>query len=502
MEFDDIQLAAYDKVKIEWIKRVSQSSAGIVALVNQYRQKDDCLLRSMHCGSFNFSIRLHWDDGQGDWLIRFPIPGKSMYLDEKVQREAAVMKYVAKETNIPIPAVIAYGSSAENPTGLGPFIIMKWIEGRKMSELLREESDDPKESVLDPTLDPTVLKTLYGQMADILLELWKLDFEKIGSLSIGSEPIIDGPPLTLETNELIRTSGLNGCAPQRMYDSSMDYLASLLQLQDTHLDQQRNSVYDSEDYRQKYACRHLMKAIALQFIANDERGPFKLFSDDLGPGNVLVNDSLEVVAVIDWEFCYAAPPQFSSSIPWWLLLQQPYVLLNELGPDAFLDAFIPKANIFLQVLEEREISREIAQKSVRLSSHMRRSLEDRSAWFMLACRMTGSVDLIYWDLLDEFCWGTRASVAERVYTLTSTPEMHEGREDLVRLKMRQLQEYYEDLGEGSDVAYEPEQFQGPNVKIERSYHMDRATNQRFLEGVLAGLTIGVGASLLVRWYRS
>ncbi|KAJ5096309.1 hypothetical protein NUU61_005665 [Penicillium alfredii] len=132
MDFDDISLDEFDKLKQDW---------GICEPTSRYRHRDDCLLHSMHCGSFNFSFRLYWDDGAEDWLIRFPLPGKSMILDEKVCREALLMQYVANNTSIPVPRVIAYGAASENPTGLGSFLIMTWIEGKKMSDLLRKEGD-------------------------------------------------------------------------------------------------------------------------------------------------------------------------------------------------------------------------------------------------------------------------------------------------------------------------------------------------------------------------
>ncbi|KAL4920492.1 hypothetical protein BDW62DRAFT_198805 [Aspergillus aurantiobrunneus] len=105
-----------------------------------------------------------------------------MFLDEKLYREAVLVEYIAAETKIPVPRVIAVGTAAENPTGLGPFIIMSWIEGKRMSEVLRAENDNRKVNILNPALDIATLKTLYGQMAEILLELWGLDFDRIGSL--------------------------------------------------------------------------------------------------------------------------------------------------------------------------------------------------------------------------------------------------------------------------------------------------------------------------------
>lgn len=249
MDFDDLRLAHFDHIQNDWAKLCSSSGAAVGELADRYRNRDDCLLLSMHCGSFNLSFRCHWDDGGEDWLARFPIPGNSMFPEEKVYREAVLMDYIARETTIPVPKVICHGKAADNPTGLGPFIIMTWADGKEMSDVLREKNDDPKTGALDPAVDPTMLRRLYGEMAGVLLELWELDFDEIGSLgsSISSgEPVIDGRPLTQEMNETIRTTGIPDCFPQRTYQSSADYMLSLLELQSIHIEQQRNSVSSSQ----------------------------------------------------------------------------------------------------------------------------------------------------------------------------------------------------------------------------------------------------------------
>ncbi|KAL4935624.1 hypothetical protein BDV06DRAFT_124335 [Aspergillus oleicola] len=296
-------------------------------------------------------------------------------------------------------------------------------------------------------------------MAEVLLELWKLDFDKIGCLGkeVNGQIAVTGRPLTRELNELIRVSGLSSdCTPQRAYYTPTEYIASLLQLQSTQLEKQRNSVYNSQGCREKYTCRYLMKAIGPSFIPSEDHGPFKLFCDDFHPGNVLVDDSLRIVGVLDWEFSYAAPSQFASAIPWWLLLQRPDSLVDDVGSATFLKTFLPKAAIFIEALEERETARGLDNHG-QLSVRMRQSIEDRSVWFTLACHMVSSVDLLYWNLLDEYCWGPRTCIADRVHSITTTPKLHKGREDLVCSKIKRLQDYYQELSEEHDVEYEPEE---------------------------------------------
>lgn len=162
--------------------------------------------------------------------------------------------------------------------------------------------------------------------------------------------------------------------------------------------------------------------------------------------------------IIDWEFCYAAPAQFAGSIPWWLLLERPHRIIYNSGIKAFFEDFLPKADLFLQCMEAKETGLGIDPFEHVLSVRMRQSIQDRSAWFNMACRMVPSVDMIYWDLLDEYCGGPRKSIAERVYNTTTTPEMHKAREDFVKVKIKQLQQYYAELGDETVVSYEEERF--------------------------------------------
>ena len=146
-------------------------------------------------------------------------------------------------------------------------------------------------------------------------------------------------------------------ALQPVFHSSADYISSLLQQQSINPEKQRNAIPGAEDGRLKFTVRHMMKSIALNFISrfDDHHGPFRLFSDDLCPHNGARGESiLQVTAVINWEFCYAAPAQFAGSISWWLLLQRPHEIMNDTDCDPFLAHYIPQAEIFLQLLEEKE----------------------------------------------------------------------------------------------------------------------------------------------------
>lgn len=393
-------------------------SQGICDLANKYRRRSDGRILFLHYDTFNVTARVHWDDNGRDWLIRFTLPGKSSLMDDKVQTEAAAMKYVSTNTPIPVPRVIAHGSAKENPMGLGAFIIMTWVEGRKMSDILHNENDGNAEE------NQQTIERLYEQMAEILIELWKLNFERIGSFghnAMTGKIAVDRRPFARAVNEVMRVCEL-GDHPSlsRTYNSASDYILMLLELQYKHLRRHHGAMGETASYQEQYAARHLMKAIAPNFLSLGENyGPFKLFAEGFSPDHILVDENLQVTGVVNWEFCYSAPVQFASTIPCWLLPQTPDRMIESQGHASFIEAYLPKADLFLRVLERQE-NRRGQDSDGQLSTRMRRSIEDNSAWFNLACRSVTCMNVIYWNLLDEYCWGPRSSVGERAHATTST----------------------------------------------------------------------------------
>jgi hypothetical protein len=136
------------------------------------------------------------------------VTGVVPFPDEKVQYEVATMRHVATHTTIPIPHIYHYGTAAENPTGLGSFIIMDYIDHHEnMSRALL----DPKRPIderpeLNPNIPEEKLELLYGQMANILLQLSALRFPRIGSLVEDREQNVsrvEGRPLTANMMDLV-----------------------------------------------------------------------------------------------------------------------------------------------------------------------------------------------------------------------------------------------------------------------------------------------------------
>ena len=70
---------------------------------------------------------MKFQDG-GSAIIRFPKPGATMFPEEKVRNEVAAIRYIQEHTSVPVPSILHWGTKEESPLGLGPFIIMEYID--------------------------------------------------------------------------------------------------------------------------------------------------------------------------------------------------------------------------------------------------------------------------------------------------------------------------------------------------------------------------------------
>lgn len=232
-----------------------------------------------------------------------------------------------------------------------------------------------------------------------------------------------------------------------------------------HLQQlsyQRNqAVKSGDDFRRKYIARlgsemlpsykasaHLLSRQLFRKVAAERRlvspdtnmGPFKLWCDDFRPVNILINEHNRIVGVVDWEFTYAAPTEFTYSPPWWLLLAMP-----EEWPQGLNDwaaKYEPRLEMFLLVMEAKErnfIEEGRLDQSQVLSRHMRRSWETGDFWVAYAARKSWAFDGIYWRSLDKLFFGNDGdSIKDRLILLPSNQAA--AMEGFVERKMQEKEE--------------------------------------------------------------
>ncbi|OAG39016.1 hypothetical protein AYO21_06736 [Fonsecaea monophora] len=208
--------------------------------------------------------------------------------------------------------------------------------------------------------------------------------------------------------------------PTNTFATATDYVMALARSHMAHLRTQHNDAVENEaDCRKKYVARCLFLKIAKSFPNVHDRGPFRLICDDLRPSNVIIDEKLNLRCVIDWEFTYAAPADFTCCSPWWLLL------------------YLPLHAAFLQALKETEDKESrcgALSESQRLSGEMARFLQNGTFWFCLAATSSFAFDDIYWRFIDSGFYGEFTCLEERIGLLTAEEQV--SLEEFVRLKVQ------------------------------------------------------------------
>ncbi|KAJ5249862.1 hypothetical protein N7489_000272 [Penicillium chrysogenum] len=389
MDFDSLAKQQSDRIFQVWIQNLLRNSPENLAgkLASRHCHGTPMTALRLPNGAFNICYRVTFENGHRV-LVRFTALGRVIARNEKVEDEVAIMGYVAQHTTIPVPHVLGYGKCV-----VGPYIVMSFIEGNPLSGYLRDSSQEIV--TLSSDIPMSVLKRAYFGMAEVLLELSKPTFPSIGA---------------------IRQDESGGWIV-----NAADYFEELARQHFHHLEFQRNdAVTDEADCRKKYIARCLFRRISRQ-ISKHCSGPFRLYCDDLRPDNVLVDPSRLIVAgVIDWEFAYAAPVEFTYAAPWWLLLERPEDWEPDL--DQFMVRFMPRFHTFLEALQDceaRKIKDGSLLQSQRLSTAMENSLETGLFWICLASRHSSMFDEIYWSFIDQRFFGLLTTIDDRLCLLSA-----------------------------------------------------------------------------------
>ncbi|KAJ0415132.1 phosphotransferase enzyme family protein [Aspergillus carlsbadensis] len=416
-----------------WLRYLSQQMPSLVLqLASQHRPGHAASTASeLTTGTLNMSCFVTFEDGISV-VVRFPILDRSQFRAERADNEISVMSYLARATIVPVPHVLGAGF-----WGCGPYIVTQYIPARRLSSHIN--------SSLAVDALTRELRRGYHCMARLTLELSKQTFPCIGALNQDTDGkwTISKRPLTLNMNELIRGGNFPpDMFPSKTFATASEYFTELATQHLHHLWYQRNdAILDADDCRKKYIARCLFRRIASTI--DTEPGPFRLYSDELRPSNVLVsaaeNADFSVAAVIDWGFAYVAPNEFTYAAPWWLISDSLESWSTKLPQ--FACRYVPYLNLFLRILsacEDNDIKKGLLDVSQRLSDRMANSFHNGLFWFCLAARNSYLLDEIYWTFLDTRYFGPLRSLDDRLSYL-SVDEV-EGLDRFVMLKMTHASE--------------------------------------------------------------
>ncbi|CAI7591381.1 unnamed protein product [Penicillium palitans] len=291
---------------------------------------------------------------------------------------------------------------------------------RSMGDLLeapgRQVGQRP---VLNPDLEPARLEALYGKLASIVLSLSTLSMNRIGSLHKNEDSTWEvlHRPLSYSMNEIVQLGTLpRSKLPTTTYDKASSYFEALAELHILHLGSQRNEAdiledmpddILADDFRRKFVARFLFRKLVRvqeqrKQRLSHENGPFPVWCDDFRPENVLVDEAENIVGVVDWEFTYTAPAEFTHAPPWWLLLRKPEDWPE--GLDEWRTEYEKSLQRFLEAMrkcEDEAIQNKRLVEGQRISSRMWKSWKSGDFWIM----NNFAFDAIYWKKIDRRFFG-------------------------------------------------------------------------------------------------
>ena len=199
-----------------WVDKVNEThlTGRLCQWVSTFHPgKLPCVLDgTFHHGAFNAGMKMVFSDSTA-WMVRFPRVGmvSDDYIDEKVAMEVTALSFIRNRTTIPVPRVQAWGPAASNSLGLGPFIMMDFINGVSLSDLLQDPNAERPSRVMREDISDNHIEVIYRQLANFLLQLFKLDFDRIGSLpspQVEAGSPTPPRPLTFKAHSILQNGGV------------------------------------------------------------------------------------------------------------------------------------------------------------------------------------------------------------------------------------------------------------------------------------------------------
>lgn len=275
-------------------------------------------------GGMNYHILINFSDGV-TWLCRIRrqnITSPPLALQNRlILSEAATYRFLAT-TAVPVPHVYDVAiDSPSNPVGVG-YILMEKLKGTPLTSYTI--GIDAKVHVLE-------------QLADIFIALASHPLPAIGCL-LGPDNLTIGPILEESAVDARDDGDICLLGP---FNSVLEYKNELV-------NHQIDLIVRGESYPDNAIDAYLVHQYVLDALPSIfQREPDHLFfmkhMDDKGD-HILVDDSFNIVGLIDWEWAQTTTKSEAFAAPLCLLdVGQYYEGSNELSPDEVLFASILQA---------------------------------------------------------------------------------------------------------------------------------------------------------------
>ncbi|KAE8316483.1 phosphotransferase enzyme family-domain-containing protein [Aspergillus transmontanensis] len=289
------------------------------------------------------------------FVMRVSLPVDPYY---KTMSEVSTVDWISRTTNIPVPLVITYQSSRDNPIGFEWIIMMK-MPGRPLKELWRSLSFSAKTSLVGEFAAYSSclfrnqlqgIRNLY-RTASILKDsglseaTWPAETPAYSNKSPLSEK--EHIPAGLDVGSIVSMHFFWGSrilqdVHRGPFRSSSDWITSRLSLSEkdcqSTLDNLPSGDLDSDDEADPDDAIRTLEIIGKLKIllpsifppSGDYPEPSVLVHDDLSSRNILVHDNGELPAILDWE-CVSALPLWNACYYPAFLQWRPRPLEPDLG---------------------------------------------------------------------------------------------------------------------------------------------------------------------------
>lgn len=340
-------------------------------------------------GGTHMVYQANFSDGES-WAIKFPLGGTTHEWTKKraadLRAEALIMKLVKSKTTIPIPKVIRYDATQENPLGC-PFIIMEWVEGRGLTHPWAGWDEGQTKEAGDK-LHMTVLKELASYVTQLnQFSSWSIgwpDFDDDGKLILASTP---------------EQSSIGN------HKTSLDFLRSNLP----------NTPDEGSANLNKGIIKFLnmiMQWVEEESLIEDPRGAAVLVHFDLDAQNILVDQYGHIKALIDWADAFFAP-RFLGNEAYPLLLRKDWFPPEDDADNTLLsrnhyDRLRQQYDVLIESQFESDKDKDIARRRCRCS-HVMTSLlwansneKRRERGTKKICTaMIGDIPEVWWGFAGE-----------------------------------------------------------------------------------------------------
>ncbi|KAK1657505.1 hypothetical protein BDP55DRAFT_685559 [Colletotrichum godetiae] len=292
--------------------RASELRDGIRCTVNLSRKHLSSMMGHQNCHA-----EVIFEDGVS-WLARLRLTRTTSPPEEVrdfiFRSEAGTLAYLNDHTSIPVPRIFDWAceSDPENRIGVS-YILMEKLDGMPLTW---------------QAANPAQREKVMQQLVDVFLEIERHPFEALGSLLTVPGPTkFEVQGLAQHATYMIGPEG-----PLGPFTSSLEGSVNMIKSYLTMIASGEISAYQSVD---TYLTHRFRLDIADNLWGDESTGGrfFLKHPDDKGD-HILVNESYDIVGIIDWEWTRTASKveAFSSPCMMWPLGKF-YKGSNELAPD-------------------------------------------------------------------------------------------------------------------------------------------------------------------------